>query len=93
MFTAFLIVVALLFLSLVTRTYVRRWWHNRGSIDPHATERSRLLRAGNDVEPFAGRTSARRRDPQAAGVSAEQSQSLAAPAGAGPVGSRVRMAG
>lgn len=54
MFAAFLIVVALLFLSLITRTYVRRWWHNRGSIDPHATERSRLLRARSDVEPLRG---------------------------------------
>jgi hypothetical protein len=54
MFLAFVLVVAALFVFGVGRTYVRRWRQNRGSIDPDATRRARLLRAQGDAQPLNG---------------------------------------
>ncbi len=54
MFIAFVALVALLFIGLVTRTYVRRWLNDRGSVDPQASQRARSIRAQHDVQPLRG---------------------------------------
>lgn len=54
MFLAFVLVVAALFVFGVGRTYVRRWRHTRGSLDPDATHRARLVRARGDAQPLNG---------------------------------------
>jgi hypothetical protein len=54
MFLAFVLMVAVLFVFMVGRTYVRRWRQNRGSIDPDATHRARLVRAQGDAQPLNG---------------------------------------
>lgn len=54
MFNAFLLVVAVAFVFLVSRTYYRRWRNDRGQLDPRAGERSRLQRAKNDSQSNIG---------------------------------------
>ncbi len=54
MFTAFVLIVAVAFVFLVSRTYYRRWRNDRGQLDPGANERARLLRGKYDSDPYNG---------------------------------------
>jgi hypothetical protein len=53
-FTAFVLIVAVAFVFLVSRTYYRRWRNDRGRIDPGANERSHGIRAKDASQPAAG---------------------------------------
>jgi hypothetical protein len=54
MFTAFVLIVLIAFVTITCRTYYRRWRNSRDQIDPRADERSRLQRAKNDSNPNIG---------------------------------------
>jgi hypothetical protein len=54
MFTAFVLIVIVAFVTITCRTYYRRWRKSRDRIDPNGAERSRLQRAKNDSSPYLG---------------------------------------